>query len=93
MSAFVRAHEPVCGSATRTFVSVESPEFVTVIVKVAESPELTVWLFGPLLILIDGWMTVTGAVSVSVTSGPAAGVPVAVAEFVNDAVTFAWVQV
>ena len=39
-----------------------------------------------------GVVTVTGAVSVAVTFGPAGGVPVAVALFVNEAVTFASAQ-
>ena len=39
-----------------------------------------------------GCVTVTSAVSVSVTSGPTGGVPVAVALFVKSAVTFASVH-
>jgi len=33
------------------------------------------------------WFTVTGAVSLAVTSGPTGGCPVAVAEFVKDCCT------
>ena len=40
----------------------------------------------------SGCVTVTPAVSVSVTSGPTGGVPVAVALFVKPAVTFASVH-
>ena len=39
-----------------------------------------------------GCVTVTAAVSVSVTTGPTGGVPVAVALFVKSAVTFASVH-
>ena len=42
------------GSVTVTSPSVVLPEFVTVILKVAVPPLATVWLFGALMIEIDG---------------------------------------
>ena len=65
---------------------------VTVIVNVAVPPVWNVWLSGVFSIAIAGAITSTAAVSVSVTSSPTGGVPVAVALFVKSAVTFASVH-
>jgi hypothetical protein len=89
------------GSATFTPVAGLGPAFVTVIVQVIWFPRVAG--FGLPDFVIDKSilgaggagggggtaLTVTGAVSVAVTSGPTGGCPVAVAEFVNELVTFA----
>ena len=48
---------------------------------------------GDLSIVIAGWITVTGAVSLAVTSEPAGGWPVTVATLVNEACSATVVQV
>src|SRR5215203_4981174 len=108
MSACVRAQPGACASVTRTFVSVTSPLFVTVIVHVAVPPDAIVCRSGLFVIAMlgcsgaaggggggggGGGLTITAAVSVDVTSGPVGGVPVAVALFVKSAVTAAREQV
>ena len=76
-----------------TWSSVASPVFVTLIVNVAVAPKLTDCESGDFSTLMLGWITLTGAVSSSQVSGPVSGVPQAVAEFVNDVVTFSFVHV
>src|SRR5438309_1620075 len=92
------------GSATFTPVAGLGPAFVTVIVQVIWFPRTAG--FGAPLFVIDRSivgaggagggggtaLTVTGAVSVAVTSGPTGGWPVAVALFVNEAATPARAQ-
>ena len=87
------------GSATVTPVAPFGPLFVTTIVQVTWLP--TVTGFGaPVFVIARSIFgaggagggggiafTVTGAVSVAVTSGPTGGWPVTVAEFVNGLVT------
>ena len=92
MSVLVRAQPGARASVTRTFVSVTSPLFVTLIVNVAVPPLRTGCESGVFATVIAGWITVTSAVSVAVTSGPTGGVPVAVAVLVKLAATFASVQ-
>src|ERR1051325_442403 len=102
MSAFVLAQPGLRASVTLTSVRVTSPVLVTVMLKVAVRPVVTVWVAGPLVTAIEGWVTtggaggvvtVTGAVSLAVTSGPTGGVPVAVARLVNEALSALVVQV
>ena len=85
-----RSREPGVGDAD--VVSVTSPLFVTLIVNVAVPPLRTCCESGVFATVIAGWITVTSAVSVAVTSAPTGGVPVAVAEFAKLAVTFGQVQ-
>ena len=66
---------------------------MTLIVNVAVDPLTIVCESGVFATVIAGWITVTSAVSVAVTSGPTGGVPVAVAVLVKLAVTLASVQV
>src|SRR5207237_10551299 len=84
-------------SVTVTLVRATSPVLVTVIVKVAAWPTVTVCDFGFLTIVIAGWVAgataVTAAVSCALTFGPSGGVPVATAMFVKLAVTLANEQV
>src|SRR5437762_2174719 len=84
-------------SVTVTSVRATSPVLVTVIVKVAAPPLVTVCDFGFLTITIAGCVAgataVTTAVSLAETSGPTGGFPVAIATFVRLAVTFAREQV
>src|SRR5215208_3759838 len=54
MSACVRLHPGASASVTRTFVSVTSPVFVTVIVQFAVPPDGIVWRFGSLTIPMLG---------------------------------------
>jgi hypothetical protein len=94
MSELVRAQPGACASVTWTFDSVDPPSFVTTIVNVAVPPLEMVCDFGFFVIEMCGTTTVTGAVSVAVTSSPPpTGVPVAVALLVKLAGTFANEQV
>src|SRR4029079_16049220 len=92
MYVLVRAQPGARAAVTRTFVSVTSPVLVTLIVKLAVPPLTTCCESGVFATVIAGWMTVTSAVSVAVTSGPTGGVPGAVGELVKLAATFASVQ-
>src|SRR3954468_2726026 len=77
-----------------TLSSVTEPVFVAVIVNDAVPPVGIVCVFGLLTMSIAGLLTVTWALSLSVTSAPPPwGLPVTVATFVKLAVTFARVQV
>src|SRR5262249_56719155 len=69
----VFAQPGACASVTVTFDRAESPVFFTRIVKVAVPPLLIDWLSGSLAIEIDGWITVTSALSFAATSGPTGG--------------------
>ena len=87
-------------SVTVTLVRATSPVLVTVILKVAVLPTVTVCDFGSLTIEIAGWLTgvtgggptVTAAESLALTSDPTDGWPVATATLVKSAVTLASVQ-
>ena len=85
------------GSLTVTLVRATSPVLVTVIVKFAVPPRVTVCDFGFLTIVIAGCVAgataVTAAVSCALTGGPTGGVPVAIAMLVKLVVTFAREQV
>src|SRR5213592_3987640 len=91
MSVLVRAQPGLSASVTVTLVRVTSPVLVTTIVKV------TVWVGGDLVIEIAGWVTttggaggvvtVTGALSLAVTSGPTGGWPVTLAMLVKEALS------
>ena len=102
MSAFVLAQPGLRASVIVTSVSVTSPLFVTAMVKVTVPPVVTVCEAGNFVTVIAGWVgvggvagcvTVTGAMSLAVTSLPAGGWPVTVATLVNDAVRASVVQV
>ena len=103
MSAFVLAQPGLSASVTFTSVSVTSPLLVTRIVKLAVEPVTTAGVEATFVTEIAGLVlgatggaggvvTVTGAVSLAVTSGPAGGVPVAVARFVVSSVRAGDVQ-
>src|SRR5947207_16018065 len=103
MSVLVRAQPGLSASVTVTLVRVTSPVLVTTMVKVAVSPVVAVWVGGDLVIEIAGWVTttggaggvvtVTGALSLAVTSGPTGGWPVTLAMLVKEARRATVVQV
>jgi len=76
-----------------TLVRVESPVFLTPIVKVTVPAKATVCVCGVFEIEIAGLITVTCAVSCALTVSPTSGLPVATATLVKLAVTLASVQV
>src|SRR2546421_257719 len=76
-------------SLTWTLLRLESPVFLTVIEKLAVDPLRTRLHSRHDQISNAGFFMVTSAVSVAATSGPAAGLPVAVALLVKLVLTLA----
>ncbi len=86
MSALVRAQPGARASVTTTLVRVESPVFLTAIVKVAVPLKATACESGVFETEIAGLITVTWAESSALTLSPTSGVPVATATLVKLAV-------